>query len=125
MLATGTAQTAWMLSRLRALAPHVTATTQPQRFAAGEAGLLLVEAFVSGKGKPVPVRGNQHVADAEAAARATLAHLTAGPDDVPLVVCAPRRALNLLALLADWADIPVPRDERQLDVLVIRTRPAG
>lgn len=124
VLATGVAQTAWMLSRLHALAPRVTATTQPQRFTAGEADLLLTEAFVSGSGKPVPVASDQHSADAEAAARATLAYLTDGTEGFPLVECAPRRALNLLAVLAEWADMPVPSDELHLDVLVIRTQPA-
>ncbi|WTO33072.1 hypothetical protein OG399_44485 [Streptomyces achromogenes] len=121
-LATGLAQTAWMLSRLHTLAPRATATTQSQRFTAGEANLLLTEAFVSGTGKPVPVTTGQHAADAEAAARATLTYLTDGSNGFPLVECAPRRALNLLALLADWADIPVPRNELHLDVLVIRTQ---
>lgn len=122
-LATGVAQTAWMLSRLHILAPQATATTQSQRFTAGEANLLLTEAFVSGTGKPVPVAAGQHAADAEAAARATLIYLTDGPKDFPVVECAPRRALNLLAVLADWADIPVSRDEPHLEVLVIRTQP--
>lgn len=122
-LATGVAQTAWMLSRLHILAPQVTVTTQAQRFTAGEANLLLAEAFVSGIGKPVPVAAGQHAADAEAAARATLTYLNDGSEDFPIVECAPRRALNLLAALADWADIPVSRDELQLEVLVIRTQP--
>ncbi|GAA2225678.1 hypothetical protein [Streptomyces nogalater] len=121
-LATGLAQTAWMLARLHTLAPRATATTQSQRFTAGEANLLLTEAFVSGTGKPVPVTTGQHAADAEAAARATLTYLTDGSNGFPLVECAPRRPLNLLALLAGWADIPVPRDELHLDVLVIRTQ---
>ncbi|MFF1778053.1 hypothetical protein [Streptomyces virginiae] len=122
-LATGVAQTAWMLSRLHALAPRTTATTQSQRFAAGQADLLLTEAFVSASGKPVAAAAGQHAADAEAAARATLTYLTDGPAGFPPVTCSPRRALNLLAMLADWADIPVPRDERHLDPLVIRTQP--
>lgn len=122
-LATGIAQTAWMLSRLHILAPQATATTQAQRFRAGEADLLLTEAFVSGTGKPVAVAAGQHAADAEAAARATLTYLNDGPEDFPVVECSPRRPLNLLAALADWADIPVPRDELHSEVLVIRTRP--
>lgn len=124
-LATGVAQTAWMLSRLHTLAPRTTATTQPQRFTGREASLLLTEAFVSGAGKPVPVTAGQHVADAEAAARATLTYLTDGPDGFPVVACAPQGALNLFALLADWAGLPVPRDELHRDVLVIRTQPAN
>lgn len=123
VLATGIAQTAWMLSRLHTLAPHVTATTQPHRFATGQARLLLAEAFVSATGKPVPVTGSQHAADAEAAARATLSHLTRGPEDFPRVTCTPHRPLNLLAALARWADLPIPEDELHLDVLVIRTQP--
>lgn len=124
VLATGLAQTAWMLSRLHVLAPQATATTQPGRFIAGQADLLLTEAFVTGTGKPVPTAAGQHAADAEAAARATLTYFTDGPDGFPVVQCAPRRPLNLLAMLADWAEIPVLREENHSDVLVIRTRPA-
>ncbi|MEU6654768.1 hypothetical protein ABZ904_36470 [Streptomyces sp. NPDC046900] len=124
-LATGVAQTAWMLSRLHTLAPEATVTTQPQRFIAGEAKLLLAEAFVSATGKPVPVESGQHAADAEAAARATLAYLTTSSDGFPHVACAPHRALNLLAVLADWGGMPVPRDELHMDVLVIRTQPTS
>lgn len=122
-LATGVAQTAWMLSRLHTLAPEATATTQPQRFIAGEANLLLTEAFVSSTGKPVPVAAGQHAADAEAAAHATLAYLTDGSDGFPHVTCAPHRVLNLLAVLADWGGMSVPRDELHMNVLVIRTLP--
>lgn len=124
-LATGVAQTAWMLSRLHALAPESSATTRPERFAAGQARLLLAEAFVSGTGKPVPVAAGQHAADAEAAARATLTYLTDGPDGFPYITCAPQRTLNLLALLASWAGMPVPGDELHLDVTVIRTKPVA
>lgn len=124
VLATGVAQTSWMLSRLRALVPRVTATTQPHRFLTGQADLLLAEAFVSGAGKPVPVVGDQHRADAEAAARAALQYLTGGaPGGVPTVSCAPQRPLNLVALLAAWAGIELPSAEWREDVLVIRTRP--
>lgn len=122
-LATGIAQTAWMLSRLRALAPRATATTQTQRFHDGQAELLLTEAFVSATGKPIPVVAGQHAADAEAAARATLTYLTHDAEDLSEVVCAPRRAINLLAMLATWADLPIRPDEVHRDVLVIRTQP--
>ncbi|WP_225096258.1 hypothetical protein [Streptomyces sp. CoH27] len=122
-LATGIAQTAWMLSRLHALAPQTAVTTQPERFTAGQAYLLLTEAFVSATGKPVPVAAGQHAADAEAAARATLAYLTRGPESFPQVTCAPRRSFNLLAAIATWAGLPGPDDELRQDVLVIRTQP--
>jgi hypothetical protein len=124
-LATGLAQTAWMLSRLGALTPHVAVTTQLERFTAGQARLLLVEAFVSGTGKPVPVEAGQHAADAEAAARAAFAYLTSGPEGFPPVVCAPRGSLNLLAATATWAGLHVPDDEIHQDVLVIRTQPTS
>ncbi|MER5202478.1 hypothetical protein [Streptomyces sp. NPDC002825] len=122
-LATGIAQTAWILSRLHALAPHTTATTQTQRFRDGQAQLLLSEAFVSATGKPVPVPAGQHAADAEAAARATLTYLTRGAEGFPEVACAPRRAINLLAVLATWSNVPILPDEVHQDVLVIRTQP--
>ncbi|MEU9342054.1 hypothetical protein AB0D74_12655 [Streptomyces sp. NPDC048278] len=122
-LATGIAQTAWMLSRLRALAPQVAVTTQTERLTAGHAHLLLAEAFVSAAGKPVPVAAGQHAADAEAAARATFAYLTQGPKGFPQVTCAPRSPFNLLAAIATWAGLSVPDGELHQDVLVIRTQP--
>ncbi|MFF7474574.1 hypothetical protein [Streptomyces sp. NPDC008092] len=125
-LATGVAQTAWMLSRLRALVPQVTVTTQTERFTAGHAHLLLAEAFVSAAGKPVTVvAADQHAADAEAAARATFAYLTQGPEGFPQVTCAPRCSFNLLAAIAIWAGLSVPGDELHQDVLVIRAQPTA
>ncbi|MEY9908934.1 hypothetical protein ABIA35_005168 [Catenulispora sp. MAP12-49] len=115
-LATGVAQTAWMLSRLHALAPRVVATTQAECFTAGKAHLLLAEAFVSGAGKPAQGAAGQHAADAEAAARATLDYLTHGPEGFLQVSCAPRRCFNVLAATASWAGLLVPGDELQQDV---------
>jgi hypothetical protein len=114
-----------MLSRLYTLAPDTTVTTQSRSFQDGGFQLLLVEAFVSATGKPIQAAAtSQHAADAEAAAHATLAYLANGSEGFPEVTCAPRRAVNLLALLATWAGLPVLPEEMHQDVLVIRTQPS-
>ena len=124
VLATGLAQTAWILSRLGSLRPGVTVTTQPARWGNGGAALLLAEAFVSGTGKPVPTEAGQHAADAEAAARGLAACLPGLADTPTDVTCEPHRSLNLLALSAQWAGLAIRADEAQLDVHVVRARPA-
>ncbi|MFF0301367.1 hypothetical protein ACFYTV_11835 [Streptomyces sp. NPDC004562] len=126
-LATGLAQGAWLLAELARALPGLAATTQVPRWrgtADGGAPLLLVEAFVSGKGKPVPTALGPHAADAEAAARAVARRLT-GEGGGTDVTCAPQRALNLLAAQARWAGLTVGGDEHTLDVLVVRARPGG
>ncbi|MFE0918104.1 hypothetical protein ACFW24_09980 [Streptomyces nigra] len=128
-LATGLAQGAWLLAEVARALPGLAATTQVPRWrgaADGGAPLLLVEAFVSGEGKPVPTALGPHAADAEAAARAVAARLagedsTAGTD----MTCAPQRAFSLLAAQARWAGLALAGDELALDVLVVRARPAG
>ncbi|MFI7410389.1 hypothetical protein ACIBU0_17180 [Streptomyces sp. NPDC049627] len=87
------------------------------------APLLLVEAFVSGAGKPVPTVLGQHAADAEAAARAVAERLAGGGETD--VLCAPHRAFNLLAAGAMWAGLEIAGDELGMDVLVVRARPVG
>ncbi|MFC7905709.1 hypothetical protein ACFYY9_18165 [Streptomyces nigra] len=128
-LATGLAQGAWLLAEVARALPGLAATTQVPRWrgaADGGAPLLLVEAFVSGEGKPVPTALGPHAADAEAAARAVAARL-AGEDgtDGTDMTCAPQRAFSLLAAQARWAGLAVAGDELALDVLVVRARPAG
>ncbi|MGV9229863.1 hypothetical protein [Streptomyces nigra] len=131
-LATGLAQGAWLLAEVARALPGLAATTQVPRWrgaADGGAPLLLVEAFVSGEGKPVPTALGPHAADAEAAARAVAARLagedgTDGTDGTDMT-CAPQRAFSLLAAQARWAGLAVAGDELALDVLVVRARPAG
>ncbi|MEY9992436.1 hypothetical protein ABIE67_004468 [Streptomyces sp. V4I8] len=125
-LGTGLVQGAWMLSELGRAVPGLSVTTQVRRWGGGArdgARLLLVEAFVSGAGKPVATELGQHAADAEAAARAVAQRLTgAGHSDVE---CAPQRAFNLLAAQARWAGLDIADDEQTLDVLVVRARPVA
>jgi hypothetical protein len=129
-LATGLAQGAWLLAEIARALPGLAATTQVSRWRGaadgGGAPLLLVEAFVSGEGKPVPTALGPHAADAEAAARAVAERL-AGEDgaDGTDMTCAPQRAFSLLAAQAHWAGLAVAGDELALDVLVVRARPAG
>ncbi|MEU6546520.1 hypothetical protein [Streptomyces sp. NPDC046859] len=129
-LATGLAQGAWLLAEVARALPGLAATTQVRRWrgtADGGAPLLLVEAFVSGEGKPVPTALGPHAADAEAAARAVARRLTGedGTGGGTDVACAPQRAVNLLAAQACWAGLSVGGDEHALDVLVVRARPVG
>ncbi|GAB2869539.1 hypothetical protein GCM10027074_41500 [Streptomyces deserti] len=123
-LGTGLVQGAWMLSELGRAVTGPAVTTQLRRWGAegrGAARLLLVEAFVSGAGKPVATVLGQHAADAEAAARAVAERLGSGGGTD--VVCAPHRAFNLLAAQAVWAGLDIQDDELGLDVLVVRARP--
>ncbi|HUW11846.1 MAG TPA: hypothetical protein VM537_19120 [Anaerolineae bacterium] len=75
-MATGLAQSVYVLRRVRESAEEaglsVTPTLAPSQFTAGEANLLLWEAFVSGKSKT-----RSHVGDAESAARLCLCRLQA------------------------------------------------
>ncbi|WP_131975157.1 hypothetical protein [Actinomadura sp. 6K520] len=123
VLATGLAQAAWMLSRLAVATPDLTVTTQPGRWQAGRARLLLAEAFVSGAGKPVPVVAGQHAADAKAAGRALVERLRDGGPLASDVRCAPHNPLNLLAATALWAGLALNPDELHNDVLVVRVKP--
>ncbi len=76
-LATGLAQSVYILRMLRKAAEevgfHITPTLTAAEFLAGEASLLLWEAFVSGKSKT-----QSHLSDAKAAARACLHRLSTG-----------------------------------------------
>ncbi|MFD0692193.1 hypothetical protein [Actinomadura fibrosa] len=123
VLATGLAQTGWMLSRLAAATPEVIVTTQPDQWQAGRARLLLAEALVSGAGKPVAVAAGQHAADASAAGRALVERLRDGSPLASDVRCAPHNPLNLLAATALWAGLALNPGELHNDVLVIRVEP--
>src|ERR1700760_2823493 len=89
-LATGLAQGSWLLQQLAAAVPGLPVTTQPAVWLDRGEGLLLAEAFITGKGKPVPVSGeSQHVADASAAALALADLVGSGADLKTAVSCAP------------------------------------
>lgn len=123
MLATGLAQAAWMLSRLAMATPDLVVTTQPGKWQAGKARLLLAEAFVSGAGKPVPVEAGQHAAGASAAGRALVERLGDGGALGSGVRCAPHNPLNLLAATAPSEGLVLNPDELHKDVLVVRVKP--
>jgi hypothetical protein len=124
-----------MLSELGRAVTGLAVTTQLRRWSADAradrrggarrdgARLLLVEAFVSGAGKPVATVLGQHAADAEAAARAVAERLGSGGETD--VVCARHRAFNLLAAQAVWAGLEIGGDELGMDVLVVRARPVS
>lgn len=120
-LATGLAQAAWLLARLKEIHPDTAATTRPDRWTSPDGPrLLLAEALVSGAGKPVPTAAGPHAADAEAAARGLAERL---PDLSSDVHCAPHRPFNLFAAAALWAELDIPPEELRTEVLVVRARP--
>lgn len=122
-LATGLAQGAWLLGHLAASRPGTTATSQADVWRRGGARLLLAEAFVSGSGKPVALRADQHAADAAAVGREMVARLGGGDELASDVRCAPQGSFNLLAAMAQWAGLDLDADELRKDVLVIRVHP--
>jgi hypothetical protein len=123
VLATGLAQGAWMLRSLAAAAHGLAATTQPAHWRRGAAQLLLAEAFVSAAGKPVPLSGGQHAADAAAAGLAMVEFLDT-PDALGSDVrCSPQESFSLLAAMALWAGLRIDLGELHQEVLVIAARP--
>jgi hypothetical protein len=123
VLATGLAQGAWMLRFLAAAAPGLAATTQPAHWRRGGAQLLLAEAFVSAAGKPVPVSGGQHAADATAAGLAMVELLDASGPLGSDVRCSPQESFNLLAAMALWSGLRIDPGELHEEVLVVAARP--
>jgi hypothetical protein len=122
VLATGVAQAAWIFRALAERVPTCTVTTRPGPWQAGQARLLLAEAFVSGAGKPVPVDVSPHAADAAAAAREFIDRLCTG-SLASDVACGPHSAVNLLAATAIWAGLPIAEHELREDVLVLKVQP--
>lgn len=122
-LATGLAQGAWLLREIARSAPDTTATTSPQRWRAGHAELLLMEAFISGKGKNPPGPDGQHIRDAQDAAHAAHTLLDHGSDPLSTICCPDTdgaTAFNLLAAMALHAGLTTDPDELRNDVLVAR-----
>jgi hypothetical protein len=70
VLATGLAQSAWILAEVAHALPDLQVTTQVERWRSADALVLLAEALVSGAGKPLAGPEGQHRADARAAAQA-------------------------------------------------------
>lgn len=122
-LATGLVQLAWVLGYLREHARRApSVTTQVGSFAAARAGLLIAEAMVTSDGKPEAVDGFQDHADAVAAAKRLQEILASGSFESD-VTCAPHRALNLAAVAAMQAGLPMDQAELRMDVLVAKVRP--
>jgi hypothetical protein len=122
-LATGLAQGAWMLSRLAAAIPGLTATTQPGTWRRGGAQLLLAEAFITAAGKPEPLPAGQHAADAAAAGLALVDLLDSTETLTSAVRCAPLGSFNLLAAMALWAGLSIDPGELREEVLVVAALP--
>lgn len=124
-LATGLVQLAWVLAYLRDQASECPrATTSMERFTAGEADLLIVEAMVTSDGKPEPVDGLQDHADALAAAKRLHEILIGGPNLFEAdVACGPHTAFNLAAMAAMHAGLPIDLAELRQDVPVAKVRP--
>ena len=114
-LATGLAQIAWILrnlnqseqSKSRKKATELKVTTSRERWNAAKAGeWLLWEAFVPGDRKPASDAATQHTADARAGVDAFKKSQVINDSD------ATGDAVNLLAVLADWAGLSMSVDER-------------
>jgi hypothetical protein len=122
-LATGLVQIAWVLGRVESLSPGARCTTRESRWEAGDADVILWEAFVSGSDKPVPEAITQHAADAAAAAMTFCDRLEAGTLAVSDVTCRPHGSFNLAAAAAMFAGVSIDPDELRADAMVYRTRP--
>lgn len=114
-LATGLAQIAWTLKNLahseqsqsRMKATELTVTTSRERWNTAKAGeWLLWEAFVPGDRKPASDAAKQHIADARAGVDA-FKKIQVINDSDPT-----GDAVNLLAVMADWAGLSVSADEK-------------
>jgi hypothetical protein len=111
-----------MLRQLAEAVPALSATTRPDLWQAGTARLLLAEAFVSGRGKPMPLAAGQHAADAAAAGLALIELLEAAGPLASQVRCSPHGSFSLLAAMALWAGLSIDPRELSQDVLVIASR---
>lgn len=125
VLATGLVQTAWVLRRVVRLRGTALATTQPDRWLAGAADLLLWEAFVSGPGKPAPGQVSQHAADAAIATETFADRLAQGTLAAGDVTCEPHSAFSLAWAAAMVAGATIEPDERAMLAPVYRTRPVA
>jgi hypothetical protein len=124
-LATGLVQLSWVLAYVR---DRCVSTPRPsttlERFLAGKSNLLIAEAMVTSDGKPEPVDGLQDHADAVAAAKRLDEILVLGVDAFePDVTCAPHAPLNLAAVAALRAGLPLDPAELHSEVLVAKVRP--
>lgn len=94
-------------AKSRKKAAGLKVTTSRERWSAAKTGeWLLWEAFVPGDRKPASDAAKQHIADARAGVQAfSKGQVINGSD-------ATGDAVNLLALLADWAGLSMSVDER-------------
>jgi hypothetical protein len=116
VLAQALAQIPWILSRVREAVPCGAVHFAWEPFSAAESGLLLWEAFVSGKAK-----GGSHEKDAIAGVEAFCKQL---PDVGDANAYETPRPFSLIAAAALWAGLEVtPEELRRPCVLVRATAP--
>jgi hypothetical protein len=123
------AQVGWFCAALAESTPGLRCTCDPKAWdVAG--GLLLWEAFVSGKGKPdrlikslVPADTSQHLADAAAATSEFIRLSSDGrwTQTEPAVTTGDHRPLNLLATAALAAKLSIRAEELTEPVFVVKT----
>jgi hypothetical protein len=102
VLATGMAQTAWILSKLRTALPDEKLYVDWEAFSAAKSGLFIWEAFVSGASKPKASKGNPHVADASAAIDAFRISIAGATEKPPVGAENPLSLIGAAALWAGW-----------------------
>lgn len=122
-LATGLVQLAWVLERVAADLPGLRCTTSAERWVAGEADLLVWEAFVSGHGKPAPGGVSQHAADAAVAADTFAERAADGSLTLSDVTCAPATSFNLAAAAVLYSGLAIDPAEIRSPLQVYRTHP--
>jgi hypothetical protein len=112
VLAQAIAQVPWILERIHARVPTTNVHFSWESFSEAQEGLLLWEAFVSGKAK-----GNTHLEDAEIAIKAFCAQL---PDVGDASANDTQRPFSLLAAGAQWAGFDVTADALREPCVLIR-----
>jgi hypothetical protein len=104
VIATGMAQTAWILRKLRTALPNEKLYLDWGAFSAARTGLFVWEAFVSGSSKPKASEGNPHVADASAAIAAFRGSIAEATETPPVNAESPLSLIGAAALWAGWTD---------------------
>lgn len=112
VMATGIAQSAWLLARVREACPDAVLHLSWESFAEAPGGLLVWEAFVTGEAK-----GASHEEDASIGVQAFCAQLPTPGDAVAAGV---HRPLSLVAATALWGGWPVQAADFHAPCVLVR-----
>jgi hypothetical protein len=102
VLATGLAQTAWVLRNLREACPTQALSATWDGFSQAGEGLLIWEAFVSGNAKPTSEAETSHKADAAAAVTAFRDSLPNPPERSVITTSDPFSLIGAAAIWSGW-----------------------